>query len=64
LPVKWNKTISPVALMVKKWIYANRKKTDTRSNIPLLPLVGKILNKYKQHPQCLNEGKLLLVLSN
>jgi len=47
-----------------KWIFTNRQKTDTRSNIPLLPMAEEILNKYKQHPQCLNEGKLLPVLSN
>lgn len=48
----------------EKWIYTNRQKTDTRSNIPLLPMAEEILGKYKQHPQCLNEGKLLPVLSN
>lgn len=47
-----------------KWIFTNRQKTDTRSNIPLLPMAEDILNKYKHHPQCLNEGKLLPVLSN
>jgi len=30
----------------------------------LLPMAEEILNKYKQHPQCQNEGKLLPVLSN
>lgn len=47
-----------------KWIYTNRQKTDTRSNIPLLPMAEEIIAKYKGHPQCLNEGKLLPVLSN
>lgn len=47
-----------------KWIFTSRQKTDTRSNIPLLPIAEEILDKYKQHPQCLNEGKLLPVLSN
>lgn len=48
----------------EKWIYTNRQKTDTRSNIPLLPVAEEIIAKYKEHPQCLNEGKLLPVLSN
>jgi site-specific recombinase XerD len=48
----------------EKWIYSNRQKTDTRSNIPLLPMAEEIIAKYKEHPQCLNEGKLLPVLSN
>lgn len=59
-------TRSNIALGIDggKWIFTNRQKTDTRSNIPLLPMAEEILNKYKQHPQCLNEGKLLPVLSN
>lgn len=48
----------------EKWIYTNRQKTDTRSNIPLLPMAEEIIAKYKEHPQCLNERKLLPVLSN
>ncbi len=48
----------------EKWIYTNRQKTDTRSNIPLLPFASGIIAKYKDHPQCLNEGKLLPILSN
>lgn len=48
----------------EKWIFTSRQKTDTRSNIPLLPMAQEILNKYKDHPQCLNENHLLPVLSN
>ena len=48
----------------EKWIYTNRHKTDTRSNIPLLPIAADIIAKYKEHPQCINEGKLLPILSN
>lgn len=48
----------------EKWIYTNRQKTDTRSNIPLLPMAEEIIAKYKQHPQCLNERNLLPMLSN
>lgn len=48
----------------EKWIFKNRQKTDTRSNIPLLPTAEAMLEKYKEHPQCLNEGRLLPVLSN
>ncbi len=48
----------------ERWIFTNRQKTDTRSNIPLLPVAEGILNKYKLHPQCVNENRLLPVLSN
>ncbi|MBX2899550.1 MAG: integrase catalytic domain-containing protein [Cyclobacteriaceae bacterium] len=33
-------------------------------NIPLLPPAQEILNRYAEHPPCLNEGRLLPVLSN
>lgn len=48
----------------EKWIFTSRQKTDTQSNIPLLPIAEKVLNKYKNHPQCINEKRLLPVLSN
>ena len=48
----------------ERWIFTNRQKTDTKSNIPLLPMAEQIIAKYKNHPQCINEGKLLPVLSN
>jgi site-specific recombinase XerD len=47
-----------------KWIFTNRQKTDTKSNIPLLPMAEEIIDKYKDHPQCINQGKLLPILSN
>jgi site-specific recombinase XerD len=47
-----------------KWIATSRKKTDTASNIPLLPQAIELMNIYKEHPQCANDGLLLPVLSN
>ncbi|HWA33522.1 MAG TPA: site-specific integrase [Cyclobacteriaceae bacterium] len=46
------------------WIFTRRQKTETLSRIPLLPKALDILDKYANHPQCVNEGKLLPVLSN
>jgi site-specific recombinase XerD len=48
----------------EKWVIKKRQKTGTASRIPLLPTALKILEKYKDHPQCLNDGRLLPVLSN
>jgi integrase len=48
----------------EKWIYTHRKKTGTKSNIPLLPIALEILEKYKNHPQCINQDRVLPVLSN
>ena len=42
----------------------HRTKTDTPSNIPLLPPAMEIINKYKDHPVSVNKGRLLPVLSN
>ena len=47
-----------------KWIFTNRQKTDTASNIPLLPMAEEIIAKYGQNPQCLNGDRLLPVSSN
>ncbi len=47
-----------------KWIFTRRQKTKTASNIPLLPQAEEIIEKYKDHPQCVIKGNLLPVLSN
>lgn len=46
------------------WIYTRRKKTDTPTRIPLLPVVIEIINRYKDHPECQNQDCLLPVPSN
>jgi site-specific recombinase XerD len=46
------------------WIFTRRGKTNTPSRIPLLPVSQKILEIYKDHPQCINNRRLLPVLSN
>ena len=48
----------------EKWILTTRQKTDTICNVPLLPPAEKIIQKYADHPICLNTDKLLPVSSN
>ena len=48
----------------QKWIYTSRQKTDTDSRIPLLPKALELMDAYANHPQCVNDGLLLPVLSN
>ena len=48
----------------ERWIFIERTKTKTKSNIPLLSKPLEIIEKYKSHPVVLNENKLLPVLSN
>ena len=47
-----------------KWIYRNRAKNESKSNVPILPKALEIIEKYKSHPDVLNKGKLLSVISN
>jgi site-specific recombinase XerD len=48
----------------QKWIFKNRQKTDTKSKIPVLPIAQEIIQKYTNHPKCLNEDSILPILSN
>ena len=48
----------------ERWIFINRTKTDTRSNIPLLPISTALIEKYRNHPQAVNQNRLLPILSN
>jgi integrase len=47
-----------------KWIIRDRKKTDTTENVPLLEIPLEIIEKYKNHPYCKANRKLLPVNSN
>jgi site-specific recombinase XerD len=61
-----NLTVSNISLGIDggKWIFTHRQKTETASRIPLLPIPEELILKYANHPQCINEDKLLPVLSN
>lgn len=47
-----------------KWIKFNRSKTNTRSNIPLLPTAMEIINKYSVSTTSSNQQVLLPILTN
>jgi site-specific recombinase XerD len=59
-------TLSNISIGIDggKWIFTHRQKTETASRIPLLPIPTELIQKYAEHPQCVNENKLLPVLSN
>lgn len=48
----------------EKWIFTKRQKTDTPSRIPILPVAEELMDKYKDHEQCIIQDRLLPVLSN
>ncbi len=47
-----------------KWIFTHRQKTETASRIPLLPPALALIEKYQEHPQCVNQMTVLPILSN
>ncbi|WP_298288844.1 site-specific integrase [uncultured Lutibacter sp.] len=61
-----NLTKSHISLGIdgEKWIFTHRQKTESASKIPILPVTQLIIDKYLDHPQCLNEDRLLPILSN
>src|SRR5690606_32083945 len=46
------------------WVLTNREKTETSSNIPLLPQALEIIGRYADYPPCVAKGLVLPVLSN
>jgi integrase len=48
----------------KLWIISARQKTGSETNVPLLPQALKIIDRYKDHPLCLERGTVLPVSSN
>lgn len=48
----------------EKWISTHRQKTESASKIPILPVTQMIIDKYENHPLCINENRLTPILSN
>lgn len=48
----------------EKWIFTHRQKTESASKIPILPVTQMIIEKYANHPQAVNQDRLLPILSN
>jgi site-specific recombinase XerD len=46
------------------WVSIQRQKTGTPSKLPLLPQPLAIINKYKNHPRCIEGNYVLPVLTN
>ena len=48
----------------KLWVLTSREKTETTSNIPLLPKALEIIEQYRNYPASAVKGAVLPVLSN
>jgi len=46
------------------WINFARKKTGMETRIPILPPAMEIIDRYKEHPEAINKGTLLPMMSN
>jgi site-specific recombinase XerD len=46
------------------WLTTYRQKTNTKENVPLLPIALDIIDKYKDDPECIDKDKLLPINSN
>ncbi|UII21198.1 site-specific integrase [Fulvivirga ligni] len=46
------------------WIFIDRTKTGSPSNVPVLPKAQEIIDKYLDSPTTVNQDKLLPVISN
>jgi hypothetical protein len=61
---KLNRDEVAVGIDGDTWIFTSRQKTLTSSRIPLLPIPLKIIEVYRDNPQCESKNLLLPVLSN
>lgn len=53
-----------IGLDGERWIFTKRMKTDNRSNVMLLPEALALIEKYKDHPDCVRKDRLFPVRSN
>ena len=45
-------------------IKTENTETEIKSKIPILPIAQEIIQKYSNHPKCLNEDTILPILTN
>lgn len=48
----------------ERWLIKHRVKTEVGEMVPILPIVDQLISKYKDHPYCLANGRLIPVNSN
>ena len=53
-----------VGITGRKWIYTSRQKNENVSNVPLLEHAQEIIDRYQNHPVCVNKNRLLPMKSN
>ncbi len=61
---KFDQNVVSYGLDGERWIFTTRLKTGVKENVPLLQIPLQIIEKYKTHPFCQINNKLLPVKSN
>ena len=61
---KLKQTDIRIGIDAEKWLFSYRKKTGTPVAVPLIPIAADILERYKDHPFCINQNRALPVSSN
>ncbi len=60
----FNRDAVSIGIDGEYWLTTYRQKTNTKENVPLLPIALEILDKYKDDPECIEKDKLLPINSN
>jgi site-specific recombinase XerD len=53
-----------VGLKSEKWLVKKRGKTNITEMVPIVPIVAKLIEKYKGHPSCKPNNALIPVNAN
>lgn len=48
----------------EKWLVKKRGKTNATEMVPVLPIIEQLIEKYKNHPYCIINNRLLPINSN
>ena len=53
-----------VGVTNERWLVKERGKTKVTEMVPILPIVEELIEKYKNHPYCLQHNKIIPINSN
>jgi len=56
--------IALVGLVKERWLIKDRGKTEVSEQVPILPIIDELIEKYKDHPKCRARNSLMPIDSN
>lgn len=48
----------------KRWLIKDRQKSEVSEMVPILPIIEDLIEKYKDHPYCIEKNRLIPIKSN